>query len=275
MELKSWVAKDAADRGQLLKDADLTDAAIYARLAQDQHFRAAATRLLQNYGYLLAKPNPDSEVGRKQAALEQERIRQVVAAQHEQLTKCDGSSAVGNPNCQSIQKPPQKAALQTGTSNPGELPKDRDFDQLLTNPVPQPTSGNGSLLRVSTNPLESGSSSGIAGSESDLTLLPISYDRMALPDPDAPPQPSPVTAAPATRRNEAQQSWKRLARDERASDQQHWSPYSDIPSIYDMFVHAPTSSGLPRGVSAKKYFKIRPGFRERSPSISQLRRIMS
>src|ERR1700686_1820845 len=55
VELKSWVAKDAADRGQLLKDGDLTDAAIYARLAQDQHFRAAATRLLQQYGYLLPK----------------------------------------------------------------------------------------------------------------------------------------------------------------------------------------------------------------------------
>jgi len=242
VELKSWVAKDAADRGQLLKDGDLTDAAIYARLAQDQHFRAAATRLLQQYGYLLPKANPDSEVGRTQAALEQERIRQVVAAQHEQLTKCDSSAAAGNPNCQTASKPPQKAAFQTSTSNPVELPRDRDFGQLLTNPVPQPTGGNGSLLRVSTNPLESGSSSGVAGSESDLTLMPISYDRMALPDPDAPPQPTPVAAAPASAGMKRSSPGSDLLETGAITINNHWSPYSDIPSIYDMFVHAGASS---------------------------------
>jgi len=69
VELKRWVAKDAADRGQVLKDFDLTDAAILSRLTSDVRFRAAATRLLQGYGYLLPKPNPDSVVGREQAAL--------------------------------------------------------------------------------------------------------------------------------------------------------------------------------------------------------------
>ncbi len=76
VELKRWVAKDAADRGQIVKDSDLTDAAILTRLANDIHFRAAATLLLQRYGYLLPKVNPDSEVGREQAAIEQERIRE-------------------------------------------------------------------------------------------------------------------------------------------------------------------------------------------------------
>src|SRR6266566_6060675 len=81
VELKRWIAKDAADRGQIIKDTDLTDSAILSRLANDSRFRAAATRLLQQYGYLLPKANPDSEVGREQAALEQERIRELVAAQ--------------------------------------------------------------------------------------------------------------------------------------------------------------------------------------------------
>ena len=145
MELKRWVAKDAADRGQIVKDSDLTDAAILSRLANDIRFRSAATRLLQSYGYLLPKVNPDSEVGREQAALEQERIRELVAtqqaqaqqAQQNQLAKCAGSATLGDASCQGKPKPAQNAAVQTGTSNPGELPRDRDFGQLLTNPVPQ------------------------------------------------------------------------------------------------------------------------------------------
>ena len=35
VELKRWVAKDAADRGQIVKDSDLTDSAIFSRLAND------------------------------------------------------------------------------------------------------------------------------------------------------------------------------------------------------------------------------------------------
>ena len=73
------MAKDAADRGQILEESDLEDSAIMLRLGQDQKFRAAATRLLQSYGYLLPKVNLDSELGREQAAIEQEHIRQVVA----------------------------------------------------------------------------------------------------------------------------------------------------------------------------------------------------
>jgi polysaccharide biosynthesis/export protein len=242
VELKRWMAKDAADRGQILRDSDLTDAAVLSRLTNDVRFRAAATRLLQSYGYLLPKANPDSEVGRQQAALEQERTRQAVAAQHEQLTKCDGPSAGGDPSCQAKPRSPQKAAVQTGTSNPGELPRDRDFGQLLTNPAPQPRTGGGSLLRTSASPLEGGSAAGVqGGTESDLALMPISYDRMALPDPDAPPQPTPVTAAPASVRAVATSSEALLDGAAPALDRR-WSPYSDIPSLYDIFIHSATAS---------------------------------
>src|SRR5438132_359377 len=106
VELKRWVAKDAADRGQVLKDTDLKDSAILLRLTNDDRFRAAATRVLQQYGYLLPKANPDSAVGREQAALEQERIRELVAAQRaqgpqaqqSQLAKCDPASERADAN---------------------------------------------------------------------------------------------------------------------------------------------------------------------------------
>ena len=192
VELKRWVAKDAADRGQIVKDSDLTDAAILTRLTNDIHFRAAATLLLQRYGYLLPKVNPDSEVGREQVALEQERIRELVStqqaqsqqAQQNQLAKCGLSSGHAESNCPTAPKSPQKATVQTGTSNPGELPRDRDFGQLLTNPAPQPTAGNGSLLRTSVNPARSWQCSSLyrSGTESDLwRLCRFRTDRMALP----------------------------------------------------------------------------------------------
>ena len=251
MELKRWVAKDTADRGQILRDSDLTDAAILSRLTNDVRFRAAATRVLQGYGYLLPKINPDSEVGREQAALEQERIRELVAtrqaqaqqAQQNQLVNCDSPAGRTDANCQPKQKSPQKA-IQTNSSNPAELPKDRDFDQLLTNPVPQPTAGNGSLLRTSASPLGSGGAAAVqAASDSNLALLPVSYDRTALPDPDPPSQPSPATPAPSggmmKRSGPAEEA---LLGTGTSGIDRHWTPYSDIPSLYDMFVHAGTSS---------------------------------
>ena len=250
VELKRWIAKDAADRGQIVNDSDLTDAAILSRLAIDIHFRAAATLLLQRYGYLLPKVNPDSEVGREQAALEQERIRELVSthqaqaqqAQQNQLAKCGLPSGHADSNCATAQKSPQKAAVQTRTSNPGELPKDRDFGQLLANPAPQPTAGNGSLLKTSANPLESGGAAAMPGGiESDLTLMPISYDRMALPDPDPPPQPSPFTPAPASLKA-TYPGGESLLETNASEANSHRSPYSDIPSVYDIFAHSATAT---------------------------------
>ena len=139
VELKRWIAKDAADRGQIVKDLDLTDSAILLRLASDLRFRAAATRVLQSYGYLLPKANPDSEVGREQTALEQERIRELVAAeqaqaQQSQLAKCDSSSDRSDSNCQTKQKPSQKATIQANSSNPAEFPQGQRFRSASVKP---------------------------------------------------------------------------------------------------------------------------------------------
>jgi polysaccharide biosynthesis/export protein len=247
--LKRWVAKDAADRGQILKDSDLTDTAILSRLASDVRFRAAATRLLQSYGYLLPKPNPDSSVGREEAALEQERIRELVTAQQTQsqqrqqgqLADCEPTGSRGDPKCPNPQKQTQRA-IQTNSSNPAELPKDRDFDQLLTNPVAQPVPANGSLLSASE---VGGGGTGIQAADAgNLALLPISYDRTSVPDPDPPPQPSAATAAAppgGTMRGTGSGGELLLETGTPAKDRR-WSPYSDIPSVYDMFAHAGSSS---------------------------------
>ena len=63
VELKRWVAKEAADSGQVVEDSMLSDTAMFDRLDRDVAFRSIATLVLQRYGYLLPTTNPDSGLG--------------------------------------------------------------------------------------------------------------------------------------------------------------------------------------------------------------------
>src|SRR5689334_1034070 len=65
VELKRWVAKDATGHGQIISDADLTDDAIFDRLETDVAFRSVATALVQKYGYLVPKLNPESQAAKE------------------------------------------------------------------------------------------------------------------------------------------------------------------------------------------------------------------
>jgi len=84
VELKRWIAKEATDNGQIVEDRDLTDQAVFDRLDRDLVFRSVATRLLQRYGYLIPKPNPDSDIGKQQDLILKERVKRFVALEAEQ-----------------------------------------------------------------------------------------------------------------------------------------------------------------------------------------------
>lgn len=86
VELKRWVAKEATDNGQIVEDQSLTDQAIFDRLDSDQVFRSVATRLVQRYGYLTPTPNPDSFLGKQQDLILKERTKRLVALEAEQDT---------------------------------------------------------------------------------------------------------------------------------------------------------------------------------------------
>jgi protein involved in polysaccharide export with SLBB domain len=86
VELKRWVAKDATGHGQIISESDLTDDAIYERLETDVLFRSVATALLQRYGYLVPKLNPESPAARERELLVQERIKWLAQAQEEERT---------------------------------------------------------------------------------------------------------------------------------------------------------------------------------------------
>src|SRR5712692_10281893 len=62
VELKRAIAQDAGESGQILEESDLSEGAVTERLHEDLRTRVLATQLLQRYGYLLPKVNPDSEL---------------------------------------------------------------------------------------------------------------------------------------------------------------------------------------------------------------------
>src|SRR3984885_5759418 len=84
VELKRWVAKDATDHGQIISDSDLTNDAIFERLETDIQFRAVATTIVQKYGYLVPRLNPESELGKQQELLVQERTKWMAQHQEEE-----------------------------------------------------------------------------------------------------------------------------------------------------------------------------------------------
>lgn len=73
VEFKRLLAQDAGANGQILDEADLSDDSIAERLSTDLHSRVLATRLLQRYGYLLPKVNPDSDLALEHRLLLQQR----------------------------------------------------------------------------------------------------------------------------------------------------------------------------------------------------------
>src|SRR5712671_2689946 len=84
VELKRWIAKDATGHGQIISDNDLTDEAIFDRLEMDVQFRSTATLLVQRYGYLVPKLNPESEAAKTRELLVQERTKWLAQAQEQE-----------------------------------------------------------------------------------------------------------------------------------------------------------------------------------------------
>ena len=90
VELKRWVAQDATAQGQIVAASDLTDDAIFQRLDNDIRFRSIATLLLQHYGYLVPTVNPNSELGKEQELLVQERVKWI--SQEEEQARAQAAS---------------------------------------------------------------------------------------------------------------------------------------------------------------------------------------
>jgi protein involved in polysaccharide export with SLBB domain len=81
--VKQFVANEATSQGQMIDENDLTDEAIFQRLESDVPFRSNVTKLVQQYGYLQPKLNPDSPIGKQQELLIQERVKWLAQQEEE------------------------------------------------------------------------------------------------------------------------------------------------------------------------------------------------
>jgi protein involved in polysaccharide export with SLBB domain len=192
VELKHWVSKEATSNGQVVDDADLTDHAIFGRLADDVVFRAAATRLLQRYGYLRPAVNPDSELGKERELVLKERARRLVQIEAQEDAEsikrpsedeevqqtarrkgtCDPR---GDENCN--EKEPQRSRL--GNGDPG-VPGRPKSDSQAT-PAPNDSYSSEPILRTGLNygPAEA-STLGLEGGGDASRLATITASREIL-----------------------------------------------------------------------------------------------
>ena len=220
LELKQWIANEAASRGQVVVEQDLSDSEILRRLSWDREFRLAATRLLQRYGHLLPNILPDSEVARARAEAREQRTAQ------------DSNDAAAPAPA----RPQQAAGNSRTVSNPPELPRDGTSSPTMLSPaapvmpLPQPADSTGRLLTASA--VDQAAAGMLAGTPS----VPMMVASDA-----APLQTSTVPLAPPPSRETGPSpgSFQAEARLESsvAGAFKHTNPYSDIPSIYDIYAH--------------------------------------
>ncbi|HXM91018.1 MAG TPA: hypothetical protein VN974_05700, partial [Candidatus Dormibacteraeota bacterium] len=89
VELKRIAIKEATDNAQIVEDSSLTDDAIFSRLERDVRFRSLATRLVQRYGYLIPKFNPDSELAKERDLILKERAHRQVQIEAQEDAEID------------------------------------------------------------------------------------------------------------------------------------------------------------------------------------------
>ena len=197
VELKTWIAKEASDNGQIVNDENLTDNAVFERLDGDVAFRSIATRMLQRYGYLRPGVNPDSEIGKQQDLIIKERVRRLVQieatedAQAANPAKAPIASEAKNAYCDPSEKECPAGAgsnenrsisAPSDTSRTPGPPFNAPNDGLPLTPIPRILQANGnasgmsdmSRMSFSQSPDETGAfqnASGPSRSNQDLPLM--------------------------------------------------------------------------------------------------------
>ena len=277
VELERLVEREAISNGQLVEDSDLTQEAIFERLDNDIAFRAAATRLVQRYGYLLPTLNPNSEIGKEQDLVLKERARRLVQIEAQEDAESlkppkteDGSPILaGDGNCDSAMsancKPSSPHRARGDFASPGDAPQgtvsaappdSNPIPQMNGSPVIQTRLSGGSLsgspdgsdsndmirmaaMNASRDP------SGLSASPEDLQRL-MSRMRNGVANSDTDtvqddssagrtygknePTASPLMRGGRTSSNPA------IADSSQGTIVRKASPYSDVPSLVDLYV---------------------------------------
>ena len=301
VELKRWIATQASDNGQLISDEELTDAAVYDRLANDVKFRAVATRLVQRYGYLRPSVNPDSDLGKEQEFILKERARKLVQVESQedqersQVQRADrrGQASVpcraGNydennldeADCRDLATTtPRKEDMEAPATAPRNEREPATPEQLIPSnpnasaPILRAQAGTAESLasRLAENPAEyqpvsslsnstrgKGLGDSLLGSDlsnAQLEIAALDLNRMSAtlgqqskttlsPSDVYSPGVGLSTNAQSTASIRSSGHGKGLAIDPTAIVHRS-NPYADIPSLYDLYVQAPSRNGTPQ-----------------------------
>ncbi len=277
VELKRWIAKEATDNGQVVRESSLSQEAIFERLDRDVTFRSVATRLLQRYGYLLPSPNPDSSLAKEQELVMKERARQLVQIEAQedsdalrpekpdQTNRDVESTAACDPQDRDCERasPGRRRSVSPGRN---EQPN-RNTDPGVVPDLP-PSPSRTLQTDLSTGTRDTSSSIELAAetmqSRLDSSSTSQAPDFLALEN-LTPPNES--TSYPDKTKQRVGASREELA-DSRSSYSKYSrrrpsnsgsfeedvtpvkmvrpaNPYSDVPSLYDMYMQAAVSQRSP------------------------------
>jgi polysaccharide biosynthesis/export protein len=281
VELKRLLAQDAGVSGQILEESDLTDVAVAERLRSDLRARVLATRLLQRYGYLVPRLNPDSDLEAEQKLVRQERAQMLARAAERRDTLGETSTASGNTPCDPrsgpqcalpSSLPEDRENLPGGPTTPARAPRssaplqraEDSFPSQMTRPdgtglsqdqrsgsaaSPRLQEGVLTAARAEMNPLLNGTSRmpGYASGEN----LPVPFTiqtYLQSPSVYQPDQLSIDAGLPRTGRGSERYEGGRntapagTAGAEPVRMMRRPNPYADLPSLYDLYVQAGTTN---------------------------------
>jgi len=285
VELKRWIAKEASDNGQIVNEVDLTDTAVFDRLTTDVAFRSIATRLVQRYGYLRPNFNPDSEMGKEQELLLKERVRRLVQIEAQEDTESLKPQRTDTVEAKTVPcelndgrdcGPGMPAHPRRATSNQDENNPQKDATPNYPNdgaPVQgspriiqtrgnadgslpgSSSDGNDSFVNISDplkqpgDPRSAGITPGDPLSSALMDQARAATTQGAGTGSSADQSATPMNAKSDLLGDAYSRRKTRLAEDRTlaASMPVHRpNPYADIPSLYDLYVQAPTTDRPPQ-----------------------------
>jgi protein involved in polysaccharide export with SLBB domain len=218
VELKRVIAQDAGESGQILEESDLSESAITERLREELRTRVLATRLLQRYGYLLPKVNPDSEL-----AAERNLAMRARAQQLERAAESHDSNPAAPQTVITVGTPPSTER----PANPGRAARTplAEVDGTLDTSRPEilavPPDVHLDLVKAGGRPSMQTEPAEHAGYSTPAeTLVPA----MGIPS-------VPVSRPPRGAATPAVE-FEPVRMDRRPN------PYANVPSLYDLYVQA-------------------------------------
>jgi polysaccharide biosynthesis/export protein len=281
VELKRLLAQDAGVSGQILEESDLTDTAVAERLRSDLRARVLATRLLQRYGYLVPRSNPDSDLAAEQRLVRQQRAQIQARAAERRDDLGETTTAGRDPGCD-----PRNASE---CALPSSIPEDRETPPVRpTDPERSPrsqaplqraeeaspnqtTRPDGTTLsddQRSGYPANAGSPETLLASArvemnpplKDASRMPgyVNGDNLSVPQATQPDlqslsmsQPNQLSTNTGTPRSD--RSFERYSSGRKPATAgavavepvrmvRRPNPYADLPSLYDLYVQASTTN---------------------------------